>query len=507
MNDEGGRRQSVDSIIDEVVKRHVARIPPAKDGYTPVKGKDYRDGQDVDPEAVRLGIEREVARLPKAKPGDDGDDGLNGWSPLLAVESDGERRVLRVVGWVGGEGETPPAGFYLATGGRVDRASDATDIRGPAGKESAAQGGGASDAGLRKLILKLIAEQGSAVDSVNGQTGAVVLGAEDVGADPTGTAATAVAAHAAEADPHSVYILKTQKGAANGVATLGADQKVPTDQLPALAITDTDEVASEAAMLALDAEKGDVAVRTDENKSYILATDDPTQVANWKLLRTPTDVVQSVNGETGAITLDAADVGAQPADTELTALAGLTSAADKLPYFSGAGSAALADLTSYARTLLGAAGITTILPLLGIQAKVVASPVVTTQATLQDITGLSFAIGANETWAIFGAYRNSCNNTGGIKFGINGPLGATPVINYIGGLSSGTAFTLGGNVALVTETSAAFNTFNGTAVTLFAGTMAAAGTGGNSQMQFDSDVAGQSSTIAAGSVMLAVRIA
>lgn len=99
-------------------------------------------------------------------------------------------------------------------------------------------------------------------------------------------------------------------GTATGqIPVLDASGKLDAAVLPAIAITDTFVVVSQAAMLALTAEVGDVAVRTDLNKSFILKTAGPSVLANWQELLTPTAAVSSVSGRTGAVTLTASDVG------------------------------------------------------------------------------------------------------------------------------------------------------------------------------------------------------
>lgn len=102
--------------------------------------------------------------------------------------------------------------------------------------------------------------------------------------------------------------ISVQKAQPNGIATLGSDGKIPNTQIPSLAISDTFVVASQGAMLALSAETGDVAIRTDISKTFILSTDDPTVLINWKEILAPADAVQSVNGKTGNATLLSTDI-------------------------------------------------------------------------------------------------------------------------------------------------------------------------------------------------------
>ncbi|GEM_PF-3793346 len=96
--------------------------------------------------------------------------------------------------------------------------------------------------------------------------------------------------------------------AANGVATLGADGKVLAAQLPAFTINEVYPVASQAAMLALAANVGDVAVRSDLGVSFMLSQTPATTLANWVEMSTPNQVT-SVAGRQGTITLTFADIG------------------------------------------------------------------------------------------------------------------------------------------------------------------------------------------------------
>ena len=83
--------------------------------------------------------------------------------------------------------------------------------------------------------------------------------------------------------------------------------QVSTAQLPPLAINETFPAASQVAMLALPAQRGDMAIRTDNGRTYVLSTDSPSTLADWKEVMAAGQV-QSVNGKTGAITLAKTDI-------------------------------------------------------------------------------------------------------------------------------------------------------------------------------------------------------
>jgi hypothetical protein len=85
---------------------------------------------------------------------------------------------------------------------------------------------------------------------------------------------------------------------------------IPNASLPPLALTDVHVVTTEAEMIALTAQEGDVAIRTDVKKSFIHNGSTSGTIGDWNELLTPTDAVLSVNGQVGVVSIDASDIGA-----------------------------------------------------------------------------------------------------------------------------------------------------------------------------------------------------
>jgi hypothetical protein len=94
-----------------------------------------------------------------------------------------------------------------------------------------------------------------AVKSVNGQTGAVVLDADDVGARandwmPTAAQVGAIAAGTTAAQLGG--IASSEKGAKSGVATLDSSGKVPSGQLPSMNYIPTSQKGAAGGVASLD---------------------------------------------------------------------------------------------------------------------------------------------------------------------------------------------------------------------------------------------------------------
>ena len=135
----------------------------------------------------------------------------------------------------------------------------------------------------------------SRLDQMAAPTAAVALNSQKITglADPTNAQ-----------DAVTLNYITTAKGAANGIASLDSSGLIPQSQIPGIALHTTTVVNSQAAMLAISgADAGDIAVRTDINKTFVLTASPASTLGNWQELLTPTDSVLSVDGNTGAITL------------------------------------------------------------------------------------------------------------------------------------------------------------------------------------------------------------
>lgn len=189
--------------------------------------------------------------------------------------------------------ETNSAGLSILTFSLLS--STASPIITGAGAFAFSQIGYASTG--QGLAATLNGGLGAAVGAIPGES------ADGIIYDPAISGLTATRVKTALDEIASDYQKESEKNQVDGYPGLDGSGLINSAQLPSLAITDTYVVANEVAQLALTIQKGDVAVRSDENKSYINTTGNNVSMADWQELLTPTDAVLSVDARTGVVTL------------------------------------------------------------------------------------------------------------------------------------------------------------------------------------------------------------
>ncbi|MBJ8361242.1 hypothetical protein I6M76_01315 [Citrobacter cronae] len=161
---------------------------------------------------------------------------------------------------------------------------------------------------------------------------------------------------------------------------------MPTNDIKPFAAAGGANVLTQAEYLALAALStgfsSGKANSKEVNKAIRQATFIASVLAQFICDKSGSDVLDDGN-VAGLVTnlLSAINKTSQPLDATLTALAGLVGAANKLPYFNGADTAALTDLTKVGRDIIGKSDIAAVLQYLGLDTALAAKQPLSTQLT------------------------------------------------------------------------------------------------------------------------------
>ncbi len=222
-----------------------------------------------------------------------------------------------------------------------------------------------------------------------------------------------------------------------------------------------------------------------------------------------------------------AQAASQPLDGDLTAIAALVSAADRVPYATGAGAWALATFTAAARSLVAAVDAAAQRVVLGLGTAAVAASTdfepafvfkgalagdVSTGAntTPVNVTGLVFTFVANAKYIVevFGIGQSAAATTGwGIQLDTSVAVTTVGMTFYHQLANTGT---LSGGSSIADDASVGVSSGIPTAATncpfYASGILIAAGNGGTAQLRWRSEVAAVS-TVKAGTLMRVQKVA
>lgn len=145
-------------------------------------------------------------------------------------------------------------------------------------------------------------------------------------------------------------------------AVLDSAGKIPVSVIPAIALTEPFVANSQAAMLALDAQVGDICKRTDLGYSFCLASSPASTLANW--IQLTDDVLAQLGQKTGAAQVGAADDGNNPTTVQaalnnkvsLATLSQSTGAAS-VGYTSGTVASQLDTLSQFQSNITSGSGV------------------------------------------------------------------------------------------------------------------------------------------------------